>query len=160
VIGTILHTGLAHGVADAEAVAAESVRLVPAHDHNALGTFGGIIARRTPVVVVREQSSGTLAFAALNEGRGKALRYGSYDGDTLARLSWMETELAQMLGQAIRLAGAIDLFEIMSQALHMGDIFKATARTMRDRSSAVVKSPRQWGSEHSRWRQRPFSRAT
>ena len=121
VIGTILHIGMARNVADAEAVATKSIRLVPAHDHNALGTFGGIIARRTPVVVVRDQSSDTLAFAALNEGRGKALRYGSYDSDTLVRLSWMETELAHMLGQAIRLAGGIDLFEIMSQALHMGD---------------------------------------
>jgi hypothetical protein len=121
VIGTILHAGIARNVADAEALANETIRLVPAHDHNALGTFGGIIARKTPVVVVRDQSTGTLAFAALNEGRGKALRYGSYDGDTLARLSWMETDLAQMLGQAIKLAGGIDLFEIMSQALHMGD---------------------------------------
>jgi hypothetical protein len=121
VIGTILHIGMARDVADAEAVATESIRLVPAHDHNALGTFGGIIATQTPVLVVRDHSTGTLGFAALNEGRGKALRYGSYDSDTLARLSWMETELAQMLGQAIRLTGGIDLFEIMSQALHMGD---------------------------------------
>ncbi len=121
VIGTILHIGMARNVADAEAVATDSIRLVPAHDHNAVGTFGGIIATQTPVLVVRDHSTGTLAFAALNEGRGKALRYGSYDSDTLARLSWMETELAQMLGQAIRLAGGIDLFEIMSQALHMGD---------------------------------------
>jgi hypothetical protein len=121
VIGTILHTGRARNIADAEIFAAESVRLVSAHDHNALGTFGGIIDQRTPVVVVRDLSSGTFAFAALNEGRGKAMRYGSHDDVTLARLSWMETELAQMLGEAIRLAGGIDLFEIMSQALHMGD---------------------------------------
>ncbi|HZP75082.1 MAG TPA: DUF1116 domain-containing protein [Pseudolabrys sp.] len=121
VIGTILHAGTARNIADAEAIAAESIRLVPAQEHNALGTFGGIIARQTPVLVVRDQPTGTLAFAALNEGRGKAMRYGSYDTDTLARLSWMETDLAQMLGQAIRLAGGVDLFEIMSQALHMGD---------------------------------------
>lgn len=121
VIGTILYRGFARNPEDAEAFAAAGIRLAPAHDHNALGTFGGVITRQTPVIVVRDHSTGAFAFAALNEGRGKAMRYGSYDGDTLARLKWMETDLAQMLGQAIRLSGGIDLFEIMSQALHMGD---------------------------------------
>jgi hypothetical protein len=121
VIGTILHSGLAAGPVEAEAFACESIRLVPAHEHNAVGTFAGIITRRTPVLVVRDRSSGGIGLAALNEGRGKALRYGSHDVDTLARVAWMETELAGMLHQAVSLAGGIDLFAILSHALHMGD---------------------------------------
>jgi hypothetical protein len=122
IVGTLLHAGLAADLEQAEALAREdSIRLVPAQDHNALGTYAGIITRRTPVLVVENRACGNYAFAALNEGRGKALRYGSNDAEVLARLSWMETELAEMLRAAIRLAGGLDLFEIMSQALHMGD---------------------------------------
>jgi hypothetical protein len=122
IVGTLLHTGLAADLKQAEALAQEdSIRLVPAQDHNALGTYAGVITRRTPVLVVENRACGIYAFAALNEGRGKALRYGCNDVEALARLSWMETELAEMLRAAIRLAGGIDLFEIMSQALHMGD---------------------------------------
>jgi hypothetical protein len=95
--------------------------LVSAQDHNVLGTYAGIITKRSPVLVIENRTSGVRAFAALNEGRGKALRYGSNDVETLARLTWMETELSEMLRAAIRLAGPIDLFEILSQALHMGD---------------------------------------
>ena len=81
----------------------------------------GVISRRTPVLVVENRSTGNQAFAALNEGRGKALRYGSTDADTLARLAWLEGELAEILGTAIRASEGIDVFDILVQALHMGD---------------------------------------
>jgi hypothetical protein len=57
----------------------------------------------------------------LNEGRGRALRYGANDAATLSRLAWLETEFAQILGAALRLSGGIDVFDILAQALHMGD---------------------------------------
>ena len=122
VVGTILHYGLAGETEEAETlVQSGAVRLTPAQDHKAMGTYAGIIPKRTPVLVVEDRSSGVRAFAALNEGRGKALRYGSHDLETLARLSWMETELAEILRAAVRLGGGIDLFAIMTQGLHMGD---------------------------------------
>jgi Protein of unknown function (DUF1116) len=122
VIGTLLHRGDARDAASAEAMAAGGeIRLVSAHSHLALGTYGGVITRDTPVFVVENLSAGTRAFAALNEGRGKALRYGSNDPDTLARLDWLEGEFAELLDAAIRRSGGIDLFAILEQALHMGD---------------------------------------
>ena len=81
----------------------------------------GVIASTTPVLVVENRAAGIRAFAAINEGRGKALRYGANDPKTLARLIWIEGEFAELLGAAIRASGGIDLTEILTQALHMGD---------------------------------------
>ncbi len=122
ILGTLVHLGLAPDLARAEALAASGeVGLLPANDHHAGGTYAGVIARATPVLVVENRATGGRAFTALNEGRGKALRYGANDPETLARLAWLEGDFAAMLGAAIRLSGGIDLFDILVQALHMGD---------------------------------------
>lgn len=122
VLGTLVRNGLAGGVAEAEKIAVEgAVRLHSAHDRCALGTFGGVISATTPVFVVENRPGKTRAFAALNEGRGKALRYGSTDAETLSRVAWLEGEFADLLGHAIKLSGGIDIFGILEQALHMGD---------------------------------------
>lgn len=121
VLGTLLHKRLARDIAEAEGLAAGKVRLLCAHDHGVLGTYGGVIGATTPVFVVENRTAGTRAFTALNEGRGKALRYGSSDPETLSRLAWLEGEFAELLGTAIRLSGGIDIFAILEQALHMGD---------------------------------------
>ncbi|MFQ5520099.1 MAG: DUF1116 domain-containing protein [Candidatus Methylomirabilia bacterium] len=122
ILGALVHSGLARDITEGEVFAASGgIRLLPANDHHAGGTYAGVIARGTPVFVVENRADGARACAALNEGRGKALRYGANDTDTLARLAWLEGEFAQILGAAIRLSGGIDLFEILVQALHMGD---------------------------------------
>lgn len=122
VLGTLVLKGLAADAAEAEAMAdAGTVRLRSAHDVGALGTFGGVIGRRTAVFVVENRAAGTRAFSAINEGRGKALRYGSNAKETLDRLAWIEGEFAEILGAAVRRADGIDLFAIVEQALHMGD---------------------------------------
>src|SRR5690242_6282051 len=72
IVGTILRAGLAGDLGRAEAMAADdAIRLAPAHDRNALGTFAAPIAAHTPVFVVENRAAGTRAFAAINEGRGK-----------------------------------------------------------------------------------------
>jgi hypothetical protein len=101
--------------------AAGEIRLISAQDRLALGTYGGVITRDTPVLVVENRGTGTRAYAALNEGRGNALRYGSYDAETLARLDWLEGEFAELLDAAVRRSGGIDLFALFEQALHMDD---------------------------------------
>jgi hypothetical protein len=122
ILGSLVHLGLARDADQAEARAtAGDVRLKPANDHHAGGTYAGVIARQTPVLVVEDRERGGRAFTAINEGRGKALRYGANDPETLERLSWIEGPFAEILGAAVRAAGGIDLFEILVQALHMGD---------------------------------------
>jgi hypothetical protein len=122
VVGTLVHLGVSRSPQEAESMAeSDRVRLVSAADYNALGTFAGVIARQTPVFVVEDRSSGLRTFSAINEGRGKAMRYGSHDPQTLERLSWLEGRFAEILATGIRNAGGIPLFEVLVQALHMGD---------------------------------------
>lgn len=122
ILGTLIHLGHAGNVAEAEALASSGgIRLIPANDCHALGTYAGVIGRGTKVFVVENEAFGNRAFAAICEGRGKALRYGSHDAETLNRLAWIEEEFVQILGEAIKRAGGIDLFELLVQALHMGD---------------------------------------
>lgn len=122
IIGTLMHLGRAPTAARAEDMAKNgAVRLMPANDRGALATYAGVIARETMVLVVEDRASGRRTVAALNEGRGKALRYGSHDATTMARLKWLEGEFAELLGAALRRANGIDVFHILGQALHMGD---------------------------------------
>ncbi|HYC14136.1 MAG TPA: DUF1116 domain-containing protein [Stellaceae bacterium] len=122
ILGTLIRNGDAKDSAEAESFAADgTVKLHSAHERGALGTYGGVISAATPVFVIENRAGGTRAFSALNEGRGKALRYGSTDGETLSRLAWLEGEFAELLAQALRLSRGIDLFAILEQALHMGD---------------------------------------
>jgi len=122
IAGTLVHWRSAADLEEAFAMAeAGTVRLGSANEKCVLGTFGGVIARNTPLLVVEDRTTGKLAGAAINEGRGSALRYGSTSADTLERLRYLETEFQQILDRAIQLRGGIDVAAIVEQALHMGD---------------------------------------
>ena len=122
IAGTLFQLGRIRSLDMAErAVASGEMRLSPANDRNALATYGGVLSDRTPLLVVENRTTGVRAFAALNEGRGRALRYGANDPETLTRLSWLEGEFAELLAEGLRLSGGIDVFGILAQALHMGD---------------------------------------
>ncbi len=122
IIGTILHQARVPDLDMAHEMASSGeVHLTPANDKAVLATYAGVITQKTPVLVVEDELSGRRTFAALNEGRGKALRYGCYDPETLAKLGWLEGDFADLLGSALRLAGGIEVFSILRQALHMGD---------------------------------------
>jgi hypothetical protein len=62
-----------------------------------------------------------VAYATLNEGLGKVLRYGAFDDEVVERLRWMERVLAPTLKEAINRHGPIDLQVLVAQALQMGD---------------------------------------
>ena len=122
ILGSIVHLGWASDLAEAEAAAeAGEISLRPANDCGGGGTYAGVIAAETPVLVVENRAAGCRAFAAINEGRGKALRYGANDTPTLERLAWIEGEFTSALRSAILRSGGIDLADILTQALHMGD---------------------------------------
>jgi hypothetical protein len=74
-----------------------------------------------PVFIVENRTGGNRAYSTLNEGYGKVLRYGAYDGEVLARLRWIEGTLAPALGRALELAGGVDMKALIAQALQMGD---------------------------------------
>ena len=73
------------------------------------------------VHVVRNETHGNEVYSTLYMGVGKVLRHGAYDGEVLAKLAWMNRELAPLYRDAIGHAGGIDLKNIIAQALQMGD---------------------------------------
>jgi len=122
VVGALLYERRASTAAEAEALAASGgVRFEPCHDHAAVGPMAGIVSSSMPVYIVENAAGGTRAYSTLNEGYGKVLRYGAYGEDVLARLRWIETTLAPVLGRALELAGGVDMKTLLAQALQMGD---------------------------------------
>ena len=83
--------------------------------------MAGIVTASMPVWVIENQTFKNRAYATLNEGLGKVLRYGAYDSAVIDRLRWMEKALAPILKEALAAMGSLDLRNIIAQALQMGD---------------------------------------
>ena len=121
-IGAILFEGWAVDPAAAEKMAETGdVAFDSCHHHGAVGPMAGIVSPSMPVVVVANGAGGNRAFATLNEGLGKVLRFGAYDESVLARLRWFRDELGPVLGRTLAATGPLDLKSITAQALQMGD---------------------------------------
>ncbi len=122
VIGGLMYEGLASNPAEAEKLAASGkISFEPCADHAAAGPMAGIVTSKMPVWIVKNETYGNTAYATLNEGLGKVLRYGAYSDEVLDRLRWMESELAPVLSKAIERHGPIDMRSLIVQALQMGD---------------------------------------
>lgn len=122
VIGALILEGLAETPAEAEALAAAGeITFRANNDVGFVGPMAGVSSYSTAVFVVENKAYGTRAYCNLNEGYGKVLRMGAYAPEVLARLRWINTEVAGALRQAVRAAGGLDLRAITAQAMHMGD---------------------------------------
>jgi hypothetical protein len=119
-IGAMLYEGMAASPDEAMALGPR-IRLSPCHHHRAVGPMAGVISPSMPVAVVRDGAGDGVAYATLNEGLGKVLRYGAFDTEVIQRLRWMATILAPVLREALRRAGPVDLRALIAQALQMGD---------------------------------------
>jgi hypothetical protein len=122
IVGAILYEGWARDAEAARSLASSGkLRFEPAHHHGAVGPMAGIISPSMPVWVVEDTARGKRAHSNFNEGLGKALRFGAFGADVLARLKWIETVLAPAVGSALAALGGIELKPLMAQALTMGD---------------------------------------
>ncbi len=122
IIGACLYEGWASTPEDARRlVDGGGVRFAPCHDHAAVGPMAGVVSPSMPVVVVENEDHGNRAYATMNEGLGKVLRFGAYDDTVLERLRWFHDTLAPSLSAALQASGPIDLRSITAQALQMGD---------------------------------------
>ncbi len=144
-IGAMLFEGWAADPDEATALASSNaVRFAPCHDFGAVGPMAGLLSPSMPVVVVENDECGNRAFATLNEGLGKVLRFGAYDASVLERLRWMGSTLGPGLSRALQQTGPIDLKVLMGQALQMGDEchnrnVAATALLSRQLAPALVR---------------------
>ncbi len=143
ILGAILYEGWAGDAGAARDLAAGGqIDFEPCHHHGAVGPMAGVISPSMPVWIVEDAARGTRAYSNLNEGLGKALRFGAYSAEVLARLKWIETRLAPMLGAAL---DGIELKPLIAQALIMGDEVHnrnvaATSLLLRRVASALVRS--------------------
>lgn len=125
VLGASLFEGWAANAAEAEALAVSGrIRFLPCHDNSAVGPMGGITSAHMPVLVVRNAAQGNFAYCNLNEGIGKVMRFGAFEGEVQTRLAWMRDVLGPTLSGALaRIPEGIDLSALMAQAITMGDEF-------------------------------------
>jgi len=122
VIGALIYEGKASNAEEATALAAsDSIDFEPCHHHSCVGPMAGIITASMPVWILENATFGNRAYATLNEGLGKVLRYGAYSTEVIERLRWMESSLAPILNKAMLSHGPIDMRSIIVQALQMGD---------------------------------------
>lgn len=120
-IGGLLFEREAVSQAEAEAIIdAGEVEISPCHDAGAVGAMAGIITPNMPVAVARS-STGDVTFSPLNEGVNGAVRYGSFDPETLARLGWMSREMAPILDAAICQSDPFNLVDLVAEGLRRGD---------------------------------------
>lgn len=119
-IGACLFEGWAHTPDEAvRLLVSGAIAVAPCHHHGAVGPMAGVLAPSMPVFVVED--GGRRAFASLNEGLGKVLRFGAYDTEVITRLRWMRDDLGQVLDDALRATEPIDVTSLFAQALTMGD---------------------------------------
>jgi hypothetical protein len=122
VIGAILFEGWASTPARARALVEDgSVAFAPCHHHGAVGPMAGVVSPSMPVVVVENADRGNRAWATLNEGLGRVLRFGAYDEPVIERLRWFAATLGPALSATLAASGPVDLKAITAQALQMGD---------------------------------------
>ncbi len=122
IMGALIYEGKAKSLDEAEKLARSGkIDFSPCHHHSAVGPMAGVISPSMWVFCLKNQTYGNMAFATLNEGLGKVLRFGAYGKDVIERLKWMEKTLAPSLSKAVKNSGGINIKSIIAQALLMGD---------------------------------------
>ena len=122
VMGALIYEGLAKDLREAEKLAPSGeIEFDPCHHHRTVGPMAGVVSSSMYVYVVKNETSGNVAYCTLNEGLGKVLRFGAYSDEVIKRLKWMEKVFAPALGKGVRKSGGISVRDLTARALMMGD---------------------------------------
>jgi len=122
ICGALVFEGLAKDITGARELASNGdVELHSANDHQAAGAMAGIITASMPVFIVEDDGTTARAFVSINEGLGKALRFGANDAAVLTRLDWIRSRFAPLLADALARHGPISLKSMIAEALRRGD---------------------------------------
>lgn len=122
IIGALIYEGLAKNEKEAvELASSGEITFDSCHHHSAVGPMAGVTSPSMPVFIVENKTYGNKAYCNMNEGLGKALRFGAYGEDVIARLKWMENVLGPAIKLALEIVGEIDVKNLQVQALMMGD---------------------------------------
>jgi hypothetical protein len=118
------------------------IEFAPCHHYAAAGPMAGIISPSMPVFIVRNETTGHVAFATQNEGLGKVLRYGAYGPEVIRCLKWMEQTLYPALRAALAVSRPIDLRSMVSQRCTWAT--SATTATRLEHRCSSGRSRRRW----------------
>ena len=123
VIGALIFEGMARDEAEAVALAAKGeVLFAPNHEHESVGPMAGVISPSMQVYILENITHGNKAYSNFNEGYGKVLRMGAFSEEVIAKLRWINTTFAPVIGEAIAAAPeGLDVRALLAEALHMGD---------------------------------------
>src|SRR4030095_14083986 len=89
-----LYERLAETPEEAERLAGSgTLTFDPCHHHAAVGPMAGVTTARMPVMIVENRAGGNRSYSTLNEGLGKALRYGAFAPDVIERIRWFDAVL-------------------------------------------------------------------
>ena len=123
IVGALIFEELADDWDSAEKlVTSGQIALEPCHEHSAVGPMAGVTSPSMMVYVVENVTHGNKAYANLNEGYGKVLRYGAYSKEVVAKLRWMNDVMGPALAEALTASeGGLDMRALLAESLHMGD---------------------------------------
>jgi hypothetical protein len=123
IVGACLYEGWATTPEAAERLAAAGqIELAPCHDNAAVGPMAGVVSPSMPMWVLDDAADpARQSRSTLNEGLGKVLRYGAFDPNVIARLSWMQRVLGPVLASALHRNGPVDVAGLIASMLTMGD---------------------------------------
>ena len=122
ILGALQYEGWsANEAAATSLIEAGKIKFLPCHSVGAVGPMTGLITPSMPLMVVENREFGNQAYATLNEGLGKVLRFGANDESVLKRLRWLQQIVAPALHAVLQRIEGLDLRVIMARALLMGD---------------------------------------
>ncbi|MGL4367192.1 MAG: DUF1116 domain-containing protein [Brevinemataceae bacterium] len=122
VLGALIFEELANTLEEAEAlVNSGKIEFAPCNNFDTVGPMAGIVSASMPVHIVVNKVSGRKAFCTVNEGLGKVLRFGANDESVISRLRWIRDEFAPTFAEVLKNKKEIDIKNIITQALQMGD---------------------------------------
>jgi hypothetical protein len=146
IAGAIVYEGWAPDLeAATKLAAAGGITFRPNHEHGCVGPMTGMVTRTMPVFVVENRTFGNRAYAAVNEGLGKVMRFGGNDASVIARLRWLRDVCGPRLAVALRSVGGIPLGPLIARGLAMGDEMHqrnvaCTALFLRATASAIARA--------------------
>jgi Protein of unknown function (DUF1116) len=123
IVGGALYEGLAADGQEAdEKIRSGEIRVAACQDYGCIGSLAGIYTGSMPVLVVENRRGGNRAYCNLFEGKSpQRLNYGVYNEQVRETLRFLNDLVGPVLGEAVRLAGGIELGPIVKRALNMGD---------------------------------------
>lgn len=121
ITGALVFEGEAESLEDAaELLDDGDLEVDTCNDAGAVGAMAGIVTPGMPVMLV-ESDTGSTAFSPLNEGLGRALRFGANGPEVLGRLRWLRDVVAPLLDRAVDHAGGVEITELQAEGLRRGD---------------------------------------